>query len=269
MTWGSQNNMNRSVTMCVLLALALILFCSSGLAADRTGVVADPQVNIIFAASDTMMLPLEGSIVGLTWQGPDTLIVLQDIPGEESVSGDREVRMVFQDRDGLVLRMEDYSGLLDRGLAWDGESLWSCGDSDDGMSMIYQIEPDTLHVVESFMAAGHRPSAMAFDGRHVWIPDRDAGRIDRLDIETGDITRSTVTPGYSPFGLAWGGTHLWVTDSGTGKMYRLRGSRRVWNGTVDTASFMYRGQDVLLLGDVGGLWFVPPGEHFMVRASFQ
>jgi hypothetical protein len=266
MTRGKSKRMMRSAMMVIVLIMVGLLAAGGGqdaLAGDTR------QVNLVFAASDTMMLPQEGSIVGLAWQGPDTLVVLQDIPAEETLSGIREVKMVFQDRDGILLRMEDYSGVLDRGLAWDGASFWSCGDSDDGMSMIYQIEPDTLHVVESFMAPGHHPRGMSFDGRYIWIADRDAGRIDRLDIETGDITRSVVTPGYSPSGLAWGGTHMFVTDSGTGKMYRLRGARRTWNGTVDAASFMYRGQDVLLLGDVGGLWFVPPGENFMVRALFQ
>ncbi len=261
--------MIRYVTIITVLILASLLVSGTGLAGDGPGVMTDPQVNIAFSTSDTMMLPAEGSIVGLTWQGPDTLIILQEISAEETVSGKREVKMVFQGRNGVILRREDYSGVLDRGLAWDGAFLWSCGDSDDGMSMIYQIEPDTLHVVESYMAPGHRPCGMSFDGRHVWIADRDAGRIDRLDVKTGDITRSSVTPGYSPFGVAWGGTHLWVSDSGTGKMYRLRGPRRVWNGTVDSASLMYRGQDVLLLGDVGGLWFVPPGENYMVRARFE
>ncbi len=269
MTRGSSSMMNRWTAMAMALVLAGILASGVGFAGDRDAVMTDPYVSISFATADTMMLPVEGSIVGLAWQGPDTLVILQDIPEEETASGEREVKMVFQDRDGVILRMEDYSGVLDRGLAWDGAMLWSCGDSDDGMSMIYQIEPDTLHVVESYMAPGHRPCGMAYDGRHVWITDRDAGRVDRLDVETGDITRSSVTPGYSPFGVAWGGTHLWVTDSGTGKMYRLRGPRRSWSGTVDPASFMYRGQDVLLLGDVGGLWFVPPGENFMVRARFQ
>jgi len=269
MKWGSKKNMTPWAHVVLALVLGTFVFSGIVFAGDGGKVMVDPQVNIVFATADTMMLPAGGSIVGLAWQGPDTLIVLQDISAEEAVSGSREVRMIFQDRDGRILRTEDYSGVLDRGLAWDGTSIWSCGDSDDGMSMIYQIEPDTLHVVESFMAAGHRPSSMAFDGRHVWITDRDAGRVDRLDVEIGEITRSAVTPGYSPFGLAWGGTHLWVTDSGTGKMYRLRGTRSTWSGTVDAALVMYRGQDVRLLGDVGGLWFVPPGENFMVRARFQ
>lgn len=265
---GMENTMIRSTSSCVVVLVAVLASCMC-FASDNVGAMRDPYVSVAFATSDTMMLPLGGSIVGLAWQGPDTLVILQDIPAEESVSGAREVTMFFQDPDGIILRTEDFSGVLDRGLAWDGTSLWSCGDSNDGMSVIYQIEPDTLHVVESFSAPGHRPCGMAYDGRYVWIADRDAGRVDRLDIETGDITRSAVTPGYSPFGLAWGGTHLWVTDSGTGKMYGLRGARKKWAKTVDAASFMYRGQDILMLGDNGGLWFVPPGEHFMVRARFQ
>ena len=110
---------------------------------------------------------------------------------------------------------------------------------------------------------------MCFDGRYVWITDRDTGRVDRFDPEPGAITRSVVTPGFSPFGVAWDGRHLWVTDSGTGRMYRLSGSRGLWSATVDVESFLFRGQDVLLLHDGGAFWYVIPQERIAVRLRFD
>ena len=51
---------------------------------------------------------------------------------------------------------------------------------------------------------------------------------------------------------------MWVTDSGTGRLYRLSGSRLKWSATVDTESFFFLDQDVLLLHDGQTFWYLPP-----------
>jgi hypothetical protein len=226
-------------------------------------------VELSFSVVDTMVLPGPGSVTGMTWIGPDTLVVLTDIPDTLSESGDREVRMIFRDRMGEILRMEDFTGVLDRTLAWDGEFLWGCGDAQDGSSILYQIEPDTLRVEEAFNTPGHRPVGMCWDGRFLWITDRDGGRVDRFDPEVKEITRSVVTPGFTPFGLAWDGLYMWVTDSGTGRMYRLAGSRRNWSATVDTESFLFRGHDVHLLHDGQSFWYIPAGDTLAYQIRFD
>ena len=76
-------------------------------------------------------------------------------------------------------------------------------------------------------------------------------------------------PGFSPVGLAWDGVGMWVTDSGTGLLYRLSGSRRNWSATVDTESFLFRGEDVLLLHDGGTFWYVIPGQRVGVELRFD
>ncbi len=191
---------------------------------------------------DSLDLGVQGNVTGMAWMGPDTLAVLTDIPDTLSQSGDREVVLVLRDRAGEVLRREDFTGVLDRTLAWDGEFLWSCGDARDGTSILYQIEPDTLRVEEAFDTPGHRPVGMCWDGRFLWLTDRDSGRVDRFDPEVKEITRSVVTPGYSPFGLAWDGLYMWVTDSGTGRLYRLAGSPPELECHPGHAeSFLYRG----------------------------
>ncbi len=231
--------------------------------------VKAPELTLSFVTLDSMSLGEVGIIAGITWMGPDTLVVLEDIPDSVSLSGDREVSLVFRDRTGSVLLKEDFSGVLDRALAWDGEFLYSCGDADDGSSIIYQIQVDTLQVEEAFDAPGHRPTAMCFDGRYIWLSDRDTGRVDRFDPEAGAITRSAVTPGFSPCGVAWDGRNMWVTDSGTGRLYRLSGSRRSWSATVDTESFIFRGQDILLLHDGRTFWYVLPQERVAVELLFN
>lgn len=227
-----------------------------------------PDVVLSFARMDTLMLPQPGRIAGITWMGPDTLVVLQDIPDSLSRSGDREVRLVFQDTSGAVLRQEDFTGVLDRGLAWDGEWLYGCGDVDDGSSILYRIEPDTLMVDQAFDAPGNHPCGLCFDGRFLWITDRDTGRVDRWDNEVEETTRSVITPAFSPFGVCFDGKYMWITDSGSGRMYRLTGARRRWSATVDTESYLERGRDVLLLHDGESFWYVPDGENLAIRIQF-
>jgi hypothetical protein len=247
------------------LAVVLFLLIAATASAGDNNSGYGPDVAISFSRIDTLMLPSPGKISGLTWMGPDTLVVLNDIPDSLSESGDREVRLIFLDREGETLRVEDFTGVLHRGLAWDGEFLFSCGDADDGSSILYRIEPDTLMVEEAFDAPGNHPSGMCFDGRFIWITDRDTGRVDRFDNEVGEITRSVVTPGFSPFGVTFDGKYMWITDSGSGRMYRLTGARRRWSATVDTDSYLMRGSDVLLLHDGASFWYVPEGENMAVR----
>jgi len=259
--------MTKMMTIAALAVLLAAISFPAGMA-----VAADPDAPSLvlsFTALDTMSLGDKGVIAGITWMGPDTLAVLEVTPDSLSDSGNREVQLVFRDRQGVVLGREDFSGVLDRALAWDGEFLYSCGDASDGSSIIYQIQVDTLQVAGAFDAPGHRPSGMCFDGQYVWVTDRDAGRVDRFDAEAKAITRSVVTPGFSPFGVAWDGQDMWVTDSGTGQMYRLSGSRRGWTATVDTESFLFRGTDVLLLHDGGTFWYVVPGERIAVHVQFD
>ncbi len=252
----------------ILLVTLSLLLTTAAMAEDSNSGFG-PNVVVSFSRMDTLMLPPVGSISGLTWMGPDTLVVLNDIPDSLSESGDREMLMVFQDREGEVLRMEDFTGVLHRGLAWDGEFLFSSGDADDGSSILYRIEPDTLMVEEAFDAPGNHPCGMCYDGRFVWITDRDTGRVDRFDNEVGEITRSVVTPGFSPFGVAFDGKYMWIADSGSGRMYRLTGARRRWSATVGTDSYMMRGEDVLLLHDGESFWYVPEGENMAVRIELN
>jgi streptogramin lyase len=150
--------------------------------------------------------------------------------------------------------------------------LWSCGDAPDGSSILYSLRPDSLGALvtaKAYTAPGHRPTALAWDGRYLWVTDRDSGRIDRFDPEVEDFTRFVVAPGFSPCGLAWDGSAMWLTDAGTGRLYRLVGGRLSWNGVVDTMSFLHRGEEILLLHDLRNLWYFVPGQQVINRVDFQ
>jgi DNA-binding beta-propeller fold protein YncE len=207
--------------------------------------------------------------VGLTWLGPDTIAVLTDLPDSLAPSGVGRIMLTYQDRNGALLRTESFTGMLTRGLAFDGEFLWSCGDEQDGGALLYQIHPDTLNVLEAYPTPGHHPCGVAWDGESVWVADRDSGRLDRYDRETGRVTRSVLPPAFAPYGLAATDRTWWVSDSGTGRLYRLTGQRGRWTGTVEPGSFAFRGQDVLLAHDGVRLWYVPPGHPYAYQVLFE
>jgi streptogramin lyase len=200
--------------------------------------------------------------------GPDTLASLVELPPELTGDGRAQLLLTYQDRSGAILHQADFTGVLRRGLAYDGSFLWSCGEDADG-GVIYEIDPDTCKVDRFFPTPGHAPSGVCWDGEHIWFADRDSRRIYRLEVDSGKVLRSAFAPGFSPFGLAWDGNHMWVTDSGTGRLYRLTGSRGRWTATVSIESFFFRGTDVLLLHDGISLWVLPDERPAAIRVRFD
>lgn len=231
------------------------------LAALLTGPArADLSVTLV----DSLALP-PGVVTGLTWAGADTLALLVSLPDSLQPDLRPQVFLMAGDAEGTVHWQEEFTGVLARGLAFDGEFFWSCGDDREGGSLLYKIRADTVEVVEVYPTPGHRPMALAYDGRWLWMTDRDQARIHRIDPENGDVTRSVAAPGFSPGGLAWDGRALWVTDAGTGRLTRLRGGRLERHDMVAADDWFLRGQDSLLGHDGRSLWILPVGEAFLRR----
>lgn len=221
---------------------------------------ADLSVTLV----DSLALP-PGVVTGLTWAGADTLALLVSLPDSLRPDLRPQVFLMVGDTEGTVHWQEEFTGVLARGLAFDGEFFWSCGDDSEGGSLLYKIRADTVEVVEVYPTPGHRPMALAYDGRWLWMTDRDQARIHRIDPANGDVTRSVAAPGFSPAGLAWDGRALWVTDAGTGRLTRLRGARLERHDMVAADDWFLRGQDTLLGHDGRSLWILPVGEAFLRR----
>jgi streptogramin lyase len=204
-------------------------------------------------------------ITGLTWAGEDTLALLVAEVDSLALEAPECVFLVVGDTTGTVFWQEDFTGVLARGLTWDGEFFWSTGDDAEGGSLLYKIKADTVGIEEVHPAPGHRPMAMAFDGRWIWVSDRDRGTIDRVDPETGAVTRTAYPPGFSPVGLAWDGQAMWSTDAGTGRLGRLRGGRLDRQALVAADDWYLRDADALLAHDGRSLWVLRPDDRFLRR----
>jgi hypothetical protein len=245
-----------------VIILAIWVFNFSSAAQQGAG------ESLFMTVVDSLALP-PGLVRGITWLENGTLVILREIPDSLAARQRRQVLLTYLDSRGNVIREENFTGTLDRGLACDGEFLWSCGDDQEGGSLLYKIHPDSGTVEDAFPTSGHRPTGIAWDGESLWVVDRDSARLDRFDIEEGQVTRSVLTPGYSPYGLAHVGRHTWVTDYGTGRLYRLAGARRRWSGTVDVSSYSHRAREVVLGGDGSSLWLVPVGTSVAYRVRFS
>ncbi len=249
-------------------SLLCVAACLVALAAGARAEEPAPSTPLALARLDSLAIAAPGLVTGVAWLGADSLAVL--VVGDEPAGGGRApVRLVLQSRAGKVLRSEDVTGVLDRGLAWDGRELWGCGDVDGGASRLYRLDPVLLTVRASYPTPGHRPAGLCSDGRFLWLADRDAGRLARFDPALNEFTRVSSTPGFSPCGVAWDGRNLWLTDIATGRLYRLSGSRRAWSGTVVADDFLRRGTPVHLAHDGRDLWLLAEGAGWLVRVRIS
>lgn len=93
-----------------------------------------------------------------------------------------------------------------------------------------QLAAWTGEVIREMEVPGRVPTGLTFDGDQLWIADRDAQLIYRIDRRNGKVLKTIESPGYWPMGLAWDGSSLWnadvkggiaLTENYQGKIYQL------------------------------------------------
>jgi sugar lactone lactonase YvrE len=257
---------NQRVTLndlCQIIVPALLLVLLA------TSTVAAPKGELSLSLMDTLQIT-EGDLRGFTWIGEDTTIVLVAEPDTLRPGFDLTNILYWYDADGEVIREHDVTGVLSRGLEYDGKWLWSFADAtEDQEALLYKIEADTLFVDATYPTPGHRPNDLAWDGTHLWMVDRDSGRLDRFDPETEDVTRTRPTPAFSPTGVAFDERFFWIADLATGRLYRLSRGGSVWNGNVSLETYFHRGEDVTLAWNGGALWIIPQDGGIIIRSQIE
>ena len=133
------------------------------------------------------------------------------------VCGDSTDQLYRIDGVGNVLTAVDTPAVWSDGLTYDGEFLWH---SSSYLDRIYKLDPADGGMVTYFNSPGGRPDGLAFDGTALWHADYDLDRIYRIHIN-GSILGSFEAPGPNPNGLTFDGTHLWNADSDSRTLYRL------------------------------------------------
>ena len=67
-------------------------------------------------------------------------------------------------------------------------------------------------VVKMFSTPGHFPTGLTFDGKYLWLADRQTDMLYAINPENGKTVKTLEAPGYWIKGLAWDGKNLWAVD---------------------------------------------------------
>ncbi|MEA3445008.1 MAG: transglutaminase domain-containing protein [Bacteroidota bacterium] len=70
----------------------------------------------------------------------------------------------------------------------------------------------TGEVVKKISCPAKHSTGLTFDGKNLWMADRETDKIYCIDPATGNVLRHIESPAYWPMGLAWDGTNLWNAD---------------------------------------------------------
>jgi YVTN family beta-propeller protein len=181
------------------------------------------------------------------------------------------------------IRIENLPDESGASIALGRGSLWVA----PSVGLLTRLDPATGRVVGPRIDAGHSPSTVASDGRMVWVADRFAAVVTRIDPRTGvpqpipvaggpadialgagaawvtlalddsvtridraaGVVRDTIPVGRRPGGVAVGAGGVWVANTGDGTVSRLdpRSGR-----VIDTIPVGASPQD-LLVAD-GRVW---------------
>jgi hypothetical protein len=153
------------------------------------------------------------------------------------------------------------------GLTFDGTAFWTVDRETD---KLYRIDPADGKVSASLDAPGYFCTALAWDGKNLWVADMDftntsaeeyCGKIYKIDPLTGHTLKMIMAPTSDPQGLAWDGACLWVSDNGTKEIYRVSPDDGTTIKTLKAPSADPRG----LAWDGGCLWLADRSKDELYR----
>jgi hypothetical protein len=129
---------------------------------------------------------------------------------------------------GAVTTLSNSLGGYPRGMAFDGQRIWTANTSDGSLSII-TLNPTT---VTNLATEFHSLRAILYDGANIWVTEYvsvGVGKLHKLDAN-GALLQS-VDVGADPRHMAFDGTNIWVpnVNSGTVSVVRATGSL---SGTV-------------------------------------
>jgi transglutaminase-like putative cysteine protease/streptogramin lyase len=79
----------------------------------------------------------------------------------------------------------------------------------------------TGDVIKAFPTPGKAPTALAYDGKALWIGDWIEGKLYKTDPESGKVLEEMASPGYHPTGLEYIDGCLFIADAGLSKIFKF------------------------------------------------
>jgi DNA-binding beta-propeller fold protein YncE len=103
-------------------------------------------------------------------------------------------------------------------ITYDGTSIWA-----DSSSWVSKINPTTQTVTATVtFGTTFGAGELAFDGTHLWVPDRTNGKIAKIDPSTDSVIATGGDGLSAPIGTVFDGTDVWVTNNFGGTVTKFR-----------------------------------------------
>jgi streptogramin lyase len=144
------------------------------------------------------------------------------------------------------------------GVAVGEGAAWATTVPRDGHGRLVRIELRTNRAERSFAVLGRSPAAVATGAGAVWVADRGAGALDRIDPRTGRRTRIRI--GGAPTALAVSEDVVWVLNSSDRTLLRVDPRRREVLGAPVSL-----GKDLLDIALAGSDLWVAAGDATVTR----
>ena len=97
---------------------------------------------------------------------------------------------------------------------FDGRRIWTAG-----WNALYWLDTKSGTVGDAVLI-GNQPSALAFDGRILWVANQGDDTVQGVDVATGSVG-PTIQTGSQPVALAYDGQALWVVNAGDRTLQRV------------------------------------------------
>jgi len=115
---------------------------------------------------------------------------------------------------GVITTLSSTLGSGPQGITTDGQFIWTAN-----ASSISRVDPDT-GATTNFLAGFVSPRGILFDGANLWVTDRVAGMLRKLD-SSGAVVQN-VTVGNSPHFPVFDGSNIWVPNSDSSSVSVVR-----------------------------------------------
>lgn len=102
--------------------------------------------------------------------------------------------------------------------------------------MSYSYTGEKLATLE---IPGEYPTGLTFDGKYLWLADRQADKIFAIDPNNGEIKKELTAPAYWPTGLTWDGKNLWCADVKGGIPLAENYNGKIYKLDIETGNIMH------------------------------
>jgi DNA-binding beta-propeller fold protein YncE len=167
-----------------------------------------------------------------TWTGATDAYSVLCAMGKVFVTGAASTGRLYQidptQPAGMVTTLSEDLGGYPRGIAFDGQRIWTANSTDGSLSII-TLNPTSVTNVKTGLTSAR---GILYDGANIWVTEYvsfGVGKLHKLD-SSGAILQS-VDVGGDPRHMAFDGTNIWVPNVGSGTVSVVRATGSL-SGTV-------------------------------------